>query len=163
MHGTYPYDYYISKKKNMRLNFLRNILSHWNLLVMEVCTVIYCSHLFQTSMTVKQKLTTAALKQFLTAPRDPLIAHASLDIKEMDITVQVLFEAVWSFRSALFRNVLLLFGCFCCCSFFFAGFSCFISCEACGSLLFLNACRLFKKNTYCKCFHIRWDGGDGFS
>ena len=81
--------------------------------------MIYCSHLFQTSMTVKQKLTTAALKHFLTAPRDPLIAHASLDIKEMDITVQVLFEAVWSFRSALFRNVLLLFRCFCCCSFFF--------------------------------------------
>ena len=29
--------------------------------------------------------------------------------------------------------------------FFFAGFSCFISCEACGSLWFLNACRLLKK------------------
>ena len=56
-------------------------------------------------MTVKQKFTTAALKQFLTAPRDPLIAHARLDIKEMEITAQVLFEAVWSVRSALFRNV----------------------------------------------------------
>ena len=56
-------------------------------------------------MTVKQKLTTAALKQFLTARRDPLIAHASLDIKEMDITVQVMFEVVWSVRSALFRNI----------------------------------------------------------
>ena len=63
------------------------------------------SHLFQTSMKVKQKFTTAALKQFLTAPRDPLIAHASLDIKEMDITVQVMFEVVWSVRSALFRNI----------------------------------------------------------
>ena len=69
-------------------------------------------------MTVKQIFTTAALKQFLTVPRDPLIAHSSLDIKEMDITVQVLFEAVWSFRSALFETFLLLFRCFCCCSFF---------------------------------------------
>ena len=73
-------------------------------------------------MKVKQKFTTAALKRYLTAPRDPLIAHASLDIKEMDITVQVMFEMVWSVRSALFRNII-------CCSFvvfvvvhFFAGF-----------------------------------------
>ena len=29
--------------------------------------------------------------------------------------------------------------------FFLAGFSFFISCEACGSLLFLNTCRLLKK------------------
>ena len=70
------------------------------------------SHLFQTSMTAKQKLTTAALKQFLTAPRDPLIAHASMDIKEMDITVQVMFEVVWSVRSALFRNIFVAFSLF---------------------------------------------------
>ena len=133
------------KRKNMRLNFLRNILSHWNLLVMEVCTVLYCSHLFQTSMTVKQKLTNAALKRFLTAPRDPLIAHASLDIKEMDITVQVLFEAVWSVRSTLFRSVFVALSLFFCCSFFcWFQFFYFL-----WNLLFLNACRLLK-NTYCK-------------
>ena len=60
----------------------------------------------------------------------------------MDITVQVLFDAVWSFRSALFRNVLLLFHCFCCCSFFFCWFQFF---NFLWSLLFLNACRLLKK------------------
>ena len=87
--------------------------------------MLYCSQLFQTSMTVKQKLTTAALKQFLTAPRDPLIAHASLDIKEMDITVQVLFEAVWSVRSALFRNVFVALSLFLLLFIFFAGFSFF--------------------------------------
>jgi len=88
-----------------------------------------CSHLFQTSMTVKRKFTTAALKQFLTAPRDPLIAHGSLDI-----IVQVLFEAVQVvsvFAAHYSETVLLLFRCFCCCSVFFAGFSSFISCETC--------------------------------
>ena len=100
-------------------------------------------------MTVKQKFTTAALKRFLIAPRDPLIAHTSLDIKEMDITVQVLFEVVWSVRSALFRNVFVAFSFFLLLFIFFAGFSPFISCETSCFSMSVD----FKKIP--KWFHIR--------
>ena len=61
-------------------------------------------------MSVWQILTIAVLMHFVITPTDPLIVHASLDIKEIDITVQVLLET--------FSLLLLLF-------IFFGGFQFF--------------------------------------
>ena len=75
---------------------------------------------------------------FVITPTDPLIAHASLDIKEMDITVQVLFRAVWSFAAHKFRNVFVAFSLFLLLLIFFAGFSSFISCETCCFSMYVD-------------------------
>ena len=50
--------------------------------------------ILQTSTSVKQTLTCAALMPFVTIPTDPSIAHVDLDIKEMEKTAQVIFILV---------------------------------------------------------------------
>ena len=63
--------------------------------------MVFNNVILQTSTSVKQTLTCAALMPFVTTPTDPLIAHVNLDIKQMEKTAQLIFIfSVWSARMA---------------------------------------------------------------
>ena len=56
--------------------------------------MVFKNVILQISTSVKQTLTCAVLMPFVTTSTDPLIAHANLDIKQMEKTAQVIFILV---------------------------------------------------------------------